>query len=99
MRWHRAVRAHPVARYPYKVLVITLGAVVFLIGVAMLVLPGPGLVVMGIGLLILSAELPWAGRVLRWCSRTSKRWWGKVRPSRTYRGRHERDEHRLADSP
>ena len=42
----------------------TVGAVVFLLGVALLALPGPGLFVMAAGLSILALEFQWARRWL-----------------------------------
>ncbi len=42
-----------------------LGGTVFLIGVAMLVLPGPGLPILAAGLTILATEFLWARRAMR----------------------------------
>ena len=43
---------------------VLVGAVVLLVGIAMLVLPGPAFVVIPIGLAILSLEFEWAERLL-----------------------------------
>ena len=43
---------------------VLVGAVVLLVGVAMLVLPGPAFVVIPIGLAILSLEFEWAEKLL-----------------------------------
>jgi uncharacterized protein (TIGR02611 family) len=57
--WRSAGRA---AR---KVVVTTIGAVVAVVGVILLPLPGPGMLVVGLGLAILSTEYRWPGRLLR----------------------------------
>ena len=48
-----------------RVIVSVIGATVFLIGVALLVLPGPAFIVIPIGLAILATEYAWARRWLR----------------------------------
>jgi len=47
-----------------KIIIFTVGAAVFIVGVALLVLPGPGLLTMAAGLVILSSEFEWAERHL-----------------------------------
>ena len=48
-----------------KPIVAVIGSTVFLIGVAMLVLPGPAIVVIPVGLGILATEFAWARRAIR----------------------------------
>jgi tellurite resistance protein TerC len=48
-----------------KPIVGVIGSTIFLIGVAMLVLPGPAIVVIPIGLGILATEFAWARRTIR----------------------------------
>ncbi len=48
-----------------KTLVAIIGATVFLIGIALLVLPGPALLVIPVGLAILATEFAWASRVMK----------------------------------
>ena len=48
----------------YRWAFVALGAVVTLVGIAMLALPGPAFVVIPIGLAILSLEFEWAERLL-----------------------------------
>ena len=54
---------HFAGRAARKVAIATLGAVVLLIGIAMLVLPGPGMLVTLAGLGILSTEYQWPRRL------------------------------------
>jgi Putative transmembrane protein (PGPGW) len=48
-----------------KTLVAIIGATVFLIGIALLVLPGPAILVIPVGLAILATEFAWASRVMK----------------------------------
>ena len=48
-----------------KPIVAVIGSTIFLIGVAMIVLPGPAVVVIPIGLGILATEFAWARRAIR----------------------------------
>jgi uncharacterized protein (TIGR02611 family) len=48
-----------------RVVVFVIGTTVFLIGVAMLVLPGPGTLGIVAGLALLATEFAWARRFLR----------------------------------
>ena len=48
-----------------KLIVAVIGSTIFLIGVAMIVLPGPAIVVIPIGLGILATEFAWARRAIR----------------------------------
>lgn len=48
-----------------KPIVGVIGTTIFLIGVAMLVLPGPAIVVIPVGLGILATEFAWARRAIR----------------------------------
>lgn len=60
-RSHRYLRTNRFTKYPYKGLVITLGAIVLLAGVAMLFLPGPGILTIALGLLLIGSEIPVVG--------------------------------------
>jgi hypothetical protein len=48
-----------------KLFIALIGGTVFLIGLAMLVLPGPGLPIIAAGLAILATEFLWARRAWR----------------------------------
>jgi uncharacterized protein (TIGR02611 family) len=70
-RWHEHPAFVPfkaigrfIQRSGKRIAVTIAGAVVILVGVAMLVLPGPGWVVIFAGLAILSTEYVWARRLL-----------------------------------
>ena len=48
-----------------RLVLITVGGIVFLAGLSMLILPGPGILVALVGLGILAREFEWADRLLR----------------------------------
>lgn len=48
-----------------KTIVGVIGTTIFLIGLALMVLPGPAFIVVPIGLAILATEFAWARRVIR----------------------------------
>ena len=48
-----------------KIVIAVFGATIFLIGVALIVLPGPAFIVIPIGLSILASEFIWAQRVIK----------------------------------
>jgi uncharacterized protein (TIGR02611 family) len=52
-------------RFVKRVVVTMIGGSVFIIGVALLVLPGPAFIVIPIGLALLATEYAWAKRWLR----------------------------------
>lgn len=68
MNWARIKSALSLRGIPAplrKPIVAVIGTTVFLIGVAMLVLPGPAIVVIPVGLGILATEFAWARRAIR----------------------------------
>ena len=68
MNWARIKSALSLKGIPAplrKPIVAVIGTTVFLIGVAMLVLPGPAIVVIPVGLGILATEFAWARRAIR----------------------------------
>jgi hypothetical protein len=48
-----------------KIVIAVIGATIFLIGVALIVLPGPAFIVIPIGLSILASEFIWTQRVIK----------------------------------
>lgn len=48
-----------------KIVIAVIGTTIFLIGVALIVLPGPAFIVIPIGLSILASEFIWAQRVMK----------------------------------
>ena len=68
MNWPRLKAALTLRDLPAplrKLIVGVIGGTIFLIGVAMLVLPGPALVVIPVGLGLLATEFAWARRAVR----------------------------------
>ena len=59
LEWIRLIRTNF-----RRLVILIIGGVVLLIGVAMLVLPGPGIIVIIAGLAILAKEFTWAERTL-----------------------------------
>jgi Putative transmembrane protein (PGPGW) len=47
-----------------RLIVIVVGSTVFLMGIAMIVLPGPAILVIPVGLSVLATELVWARKLL-----------------------------------
>lgn len=70
-RWFRR---NPVLALAYRVAVGVVGALVVVVGVALLALPGPGWVIIFGGLAILASEFAWARRLLDY-SRARVRSW------------------------
>ena len=64
-RIHRRLHANPALSLTTKVVVTTVGLLVFGAGVIMMVTPGPGIVGIVLGLAILATEYEWAERWLR----------------------------------
>lgn len=63
-RLHARLHRNPVTSVITKIVVTTVGTLVFLAGVVMMVTPGPGIVGMIMGLAILSTEWRWADKWL-----------------------------------
>jgi hypothetical protein len=59
LEWIRLIRTNF-----RRLVILIVGGVVLLVGVAMLVLPGPGIIVIIAGLAILAKEFTWAERTL-----------------------------------
>ena len=68
MNWARIKAAVSLKGIPAplrKPIVGVIGSTIFLIGVAMIVLPGPAFIVIPVGLGILATEFAWARRAIR----------------------------------
>ena len=61
----KALHLHEVPVFVRRVIVAVIGGTIFLMGLALLVLPGPAVVVIPLGLAILGTEFVWARRWLR----------------------------------
>jgi uncharacterized protein (TIGR02611 family) len=62
--------------------ILIVGGVVLLLGIAMLVLPGPGIVVIIAGLAILAKEFTWAERTLDKAKEQASKATSKVKGTR-----------------
>jgi len=52
-------------KHARRLIVLVVGATIFMAGLAMVVLPGPAVVVIPLGLAVLGTEFIWARRLLR----------------------------------
>lgn len=68
-------RRHISIRIGYRVLIAVMGAIVIVLGLILVPLPGPGWLVVFGGLAILSTEFAWARRVARWLRAQLARFW------------------------
>ncbi len=68
-----------ITKHLRRVVISVAGAVLILIGVAMLVLPGPGLAVIALGLFVLSWEFEWADRHFQRLKHELDKYWEKVK--------------------
>lgn len=68
MKWSRLKAVFSLKDLPKplrKLIIGVIGSTIFLLGVAMIVLPGPALIVIPVGLGILATEFAWARRAVR----------------------------------
>ncbi|MEO7261217.1 MAG: TIGR02611 family protein [Jatrophihabitantaceae bacterium] len=84
-KWLRPIRDR-VRRVPggtmiWRVLIGTLGAVIVLIGLALIPLPGPGWALVFVGVAVWATEFSWAQRLLQYGRRVLRGWteWVKRR--------------------
>ncbi|QIM19623.1 TIGR02611 family protein [Leucobacter coleopterorum] len=74
-RWRKVIRRRPWLNTAYKVAVTVLGALVMVIGLILVPLPGPGWLIVFLGLTILGTEFHWARRLLGWLRQILTRFW------------------------
>lgn len=55
-----------------KIFVATIGMTIFILGLALLVLPGPGIPIVIIGLVLLATQFLWARRLLNRVKKVGK---------------------------
>ena len=77
LEWIRLIRTNF-----RRLVILIVGGVVLLAGVAMLVLPGPGIVVIIAGLAILAKEFTWAERTLDTAKEQASKATNKVKGTR-----------------
>ena len=80
LEWIRLIRTNI-----RRLVILIVGGVVLLAGVAMLVLPGPGIVVIIAGLAILAKEFTWAERTLDRAKEQASKATNKVKGTRLKR--------------
>ncbi|WP_053387249.1 TIGR02611 family protein [Leucobacter japonicus] len=77
-RLRAAIRTRPWLDAAYRVTATVVGALVVLIGLILVPLPGPGWLIVFFGLAILGSEFHWARRLLGWAratvARGAERW-------------------------
>ena len=74
------VRANPLGDLAVKILIGTLGAIVVVVGIVLIPLPGPGWLIVILGLTIWAIEFVWARHLLRFTRdklRSWTRWVGR----------------------
>jgi len=86
LEWIRLIRTNF-----RRMVILIVGGVVLLAGVAMLVLPGPGIVVIIAGLAILAKEFTWAERTLDKAKAQAANATNKVKGARILRRKPSRD--------
>ncbi|MEV4628051.1 TIGR02611 family protein [Micromonospora sp. NPDC049523] len=68
------IRANPTGRIALKIVVAVVGAVVVLVGLALIPLPGPGWLLVIAGLGVWAVEYHWARRLLTFTRRNVQAW-------------------------
>jgi uncharacterized protein (TIGR02611 family) len=79
------IARHPRLQVVYRIGVGVFGAVLTLLGLILVPLPGPGWLVVFLGLAVLGTEFRWARRIAAWMKRMLDRfwsWWRKRRAAR-----------------
>ena len=77
-RWgsaHERVRATRAGRLTLRIAIGIVGALVIVIGLVLVPLPGPGWLIVLAGLAILSLEFAWAQRLIHFTRTQLERWW------------------------
>lgn len=84
-RWRAAIKRRPWLDVVYRVVITVLGAVIVIVGLILVPLPGPGWLIVFIGLTVLGSEYHWARRLLGWLRNTLARFWERWRAWRAWR--------------
>lgn len=78
--WRRKLAANPVTNHTYRVVIAAVGAVVVILGLIAIPLPGPGWLIVFLGLGIWATEFDWAARLLNYARRKVDAWNDWLRP-------------------
>ena len=73
-RWRRAVAARRATHHTYRLVVGIVGALIVVVGIITIPLPGPGWLTVIFGLVVLASEFLWAERLLGFTRRHVRRW-------------------------
>jgi uncharacterized protein (TIGR02611 family) len=65
-RMRQQIRHRPALHVTWRVVVLVLGWLIIMTGIALLILPGPGWAIIFLGLAILATEFVWARHLLMW---------------------------------
>ncbi|MBO1900495.1 TIGR02611 family protein [Leucobacter weissii] len=74
-RWRVAIQKRPWLDRVYRVLLTAVGALIVVIGLILVPLPGPGWLIVFIGLTVLGSEYHWARRLTSWLRMQLARFW------------------------
>lgn len=89
-RWRAAIKRRPWLDVVYRVVITALGAIIVIVGLILVPLPGPGWLIVFIGLTVLGSEYHWARRLLGWLRNTLARFWERWRAWRESRAERSR---------
>jgi len=80
-RWRLYVHSNPLTSRVYKATIGVLGALIILIGLVLVPLPGPGWLIVLCGIAIVASEFAFAQRLLHWARLKLRAWADWVRRS------------------
>ncbi len=72
--WRRRVAATRSVHHTYRLVVGIVGALIVVVGIVTIPLPGPGWLTVIFGLIVLATEFTWAERLLHFTRRNVMRW-------------------------
>ncbi len=90
-RLRRFLHHHPALLLLYRTLVITVGAILMLLGIIMLVTPGPGWLFIFMGMGLWGTEFHWAHRINVWGKQKVLATWNAAKQKRYERHVRQRD--------
>jgi uncharacterized protein (TIGR02611 family) len=72
--WRSRLKANPVTRRIYRLVVGVVGSLIVIVGIVLLPAPGPGWLIVFAGLAVLASEFEWAQRLLSYTKRRVREW-------------------------
>lgn len=76
---------HPRLRHGYRIAIGVFGALIALLGLVLVPLPGPGWLIVFLGLAVLGTEFRWARRLSHWLKRMLAKFWAWQKARRAAR--------------